>query len=176
MTKQRVFDGPTGLVDGITGRPVRQFTVTGQYYVRATAARHFWGRVLDGAVFLACFSVICVVLFLSLRTIGPEAAGFACAALWFPALYIYGTIWGTYGLFGDRAAHIRSVRITNGTRSGAWIGGWRVIAWSFIPVYILFLFMSMFENAVEHTPGYVPLDCKSGLSQGIPPVNGNDSL
>lgn len=88
---------------------------------------------------------------------------------WFPALYDYGMIWGTWGLFGDRAARMRSVRITDGTVSGPWIGGWRAILWSFFPVYLVFIIASLFEGGVDHTPGYVPLDLDSGVAKGQAP-------
>lgn len=180
MTKYK-FHGPTALIDPATGRPVRRFTRTGHYYVRATATRHFWGRVLDGAVFLAAFALL-ALLAVPLRTAMQNSPAlwelaydnsvfiFVLMLLWFPALYVYGMIWGTWGLFGDRAARMRSVRITDGTLSGPWIGGWRAILWSFLPVYVLFFIASLFEGGVEHTPGYIPLDLDSGVAKGQGPV------
>lgn len=181
MSKNTNFDGPTQLLDSLTGRPVRQFTRSGHYYVRATATRHFWGRVLDGAVFLAAFGLLSL-LALPLRSamatspIWWELAydnyflGMLLTLCWFPALYVYGMIWGTWGLFGDRAAHMRSVRVRDGSLSGPWIGGWRAILWSFLPLYALFFVVSLLDGGTEYSPQYVPLDLDSGLLKGHPPV------
>ncbi|WP_020580423.1 hypothetical protein [Actinopolymorpha alba] len=181
MAKQN-FEGPTRLIDASTGRPVRQYTMSGGYYVRASAARHFWGRVLDGVVFLAAFAVLCALVVVARKGMENNIAtlelayndGFfyaLFAVLWFVGLFVYGMVWGTWGLLGERAARMRSVRITDGTTSGAWIGGWRAVAWSFIPLYVFFLVGSMFETTnVDHSPGYIPLDLESGLGRGEPPV------
>ncbi|MHA7304323.1 hypothetical protein ACX80E_03620 [Arthrobacter sp. TMN-49] len=183
MAKKPKFDGPTGLLDPLTGRPVRQFTKSGHYYVRAAATRHFWGRVLDGAVFLAAFSVLSL-LAVPVRKAMENSPSlwelayddgffiFVLMLLWFPALYVYGMIWGKWGLFGDRAARMRSVRITDGTLSGPWIGGWRAVVWSFLPLYAAFMIASLFDGGVEHTPGYIPLDLESGVAKGRAPVPG----
>ncbi|MCU6480373.1 hypothetical protein QO003_002668 [Arthrobacter silviterrae] len=171
MAKKNTFGGPTRLVDAANGRPVCQFTASGHYYVRATATRHFWGRILDGAVFLAAYLLLAVLL-----AAGQLAAGgggipvVSLVVLWFVLLYVYGMVWGTWGLAGDRAARMRSVRIADGTLSGPWIGGWRAIAWSFLPLYIFFMIASLFDGGVDHTPGYVPLDLESGLAKGRQPV------
>lgn len=182
MAKKNNFDGPTRLIDASSRRPVRQYTMSGEYYVRASASRHFWGRVLDGVVFLAAYSVLCLLVvavrkamennLATLELAYNDAFFYALfAGLWFVGLFVYGMVWGTSGLFGDRAAHMRSVRIQDGTTSGAWTGGWRAIAWSFIPLYIFLIVGSMFEVAnVDHSPGYIPLDLDSGLTQGKPPI------
>lgn len=181
MATKPKFDGPTRLVDPLTGRPVRQFTMTGNYYVRATATRHFWGRVLDGAVFLAAFGILSLLVIPVRKAMENSPSlwelaysnGFfigLIALFWFPALYVYGMIWGKWGLFGDRAARMRSVRITDGSLSGPWLGGWRVILWSFLPLYAVFMIASLFDGGVEHTPGYVPLDLDSGVAKGHAPV------
>ncbi|MGP9501994.1 hypothetical protein ACT3TS_07245 [Specibacter sp. AOP5-B1-6] len=181
MSKNSNFAGPTRLADSLTGRPVRQYTVTGHYYVRATATRHFWGRILDSAVFLAAFLLFSLLLVVvqvvmessaALRDYAPEDSFFIVliALAWFPALYIYGMIWGKWGLPGDRAAHMRSVRIKDGTISGPWIGGWRAILWSFFPFYVVILIASLFDGGSEHDPGYIPFDLDSGIALGHPPV------
>lgn len=182
MAKKNNFEGPTRLIDASTGRPVRQYTMSGEYYVRASASRHFWGRVLDGVVFLAAYSLLCTLVVAVRKAMENNLATLELAyndtffyalfaVLWFVGLFVYGMIWGTWGLLGDRAAHMRSVRIKDGTSSGAWIGGWRAIAWSFIPLYVFLIVGSMFEvTNVDHSPGYVPLDLDSGLTQGKTPV------
>lgn len=181
MSKNSNFAGPTRLADSLTGRPVRQYTVTGHYYVRATGTRHFWGRLLDGAVFLAAFLLFSLLLVVvqvamessaALREFAPGDGFFLVliALAWFPALYIYGMIWGRWGLFGDRAAHMRSVRIKDGTISGPWVGGWRAILWSFFPFYVVLLIASLFEGGSEHDPGYIPFDLDSGIAVGHAPV------
>ncbi|MDJ0312192.1 hypothetical protein [Arthrobacter sp. H35-D1] len=180
MAKKPEFAGPTQLIDSGTNRPVRQYTMSGQYYVRATASRHFWGRVLDGVVFLAAFCVfsllvVCTQLAMknspALWELAYEDSFFMAlvALAWFPALYVYGMIWGKWGLFGDKAAHMRSVRIKDGTISGAWIGGWRAVAWSFFPFYVVLLIVSVFDGGMDHTPGYVPLGLDSGFAKGQAP-------
>ena len=45
----------------------------------------------------------------------------ALAAVWFAALFAYGMVWGSLGSVGDAAAGMRSVRISDGTTSGAWL-------------------------------------------------------
>jgi hypothetical protein len=181
VTKKSKFDGPTRLVDATTGRPVHQFTMTGHFYVRATATRHFWGRVLDGAVFLAAFGLLSLLAIpvrgamqnsSALSDLGYDNGFFISmiGLFWFPALYVYGMVWGTWGLFGDRAGRMRSVRIKDGSRSGPWIGGWRAILWSFLPLYLVILVASLFDGNAGHTPGYVSIDLESGVAKGIPPV------
>lgn len=181
MTKKSKFDGPTRLVDATTGRPVRQFTMTGNFYVRTTGKRHFWGRILDGAVFLAAFGLLSL-LAIPVRWAMQNSSSmwelgydndffiFMMGLFWFPALYVYGMIWGTWGLFGDRAARMRSVRIKDGSRSGPWVGGWRAILWSFLPLYIVIVVASLFDGNADYTPSYVPLDLESGVAKGILPV------
>ncbi|WP_052500445.1 hypothetical protein [Arthrobacter sp. SPG23] len=63
-------------------------------------------------------------------------------AAWFLVLFGYGMICGAVGSLGDAAAGMRAVRIADGTTSGAWLGGWRAVCWSFAPAYLLMAFAS----------------------------------
>ena len=97
---------------------------------------HFWGRSLDALVVMVAAGVLMAVLnslvrnlafgplsFVLLDSTGLFAA--ALAAIWFVVLFAYGMVWGALGSVGDAAAGMRSVRISDGTTSGAWLGGWR---------------------------------------------------
>ncbi|UXM91876.1 hypothetical protein [Paenarthrobacter sp. JL.01a] len=171
----------TGLVDPLNGRPVRRHPDTGAYFVKASGAAHFWGRVLDAIVFLAGYFIlaaIAAVLRESMMNSGSELGyndGFwlvLYGVLWFVGLYVYGMIWGTAGSVGDAAAGMRSVRIKNGTTAGAWLGGWRAICWSFFPFFVVMVIASALSGGGDDTwdPKFVAIDRRSGIAKGQQPI------
>lgn len=177
MATKPINDGPLRLIDPLTGRPVAQFTATHHYYVRTTAARHFWGRTLDCGIFLAAFGLLSLLVMIMGVILAPSSSDsvsdvllLLLILLWFPSIYVYGMIWGAWGLVGDRAARMRSVRLKDGSLSGPWIGGWRAILWSFFPVYVFFMIASLLDGGFDHRPRYIPLDLDSGVSQGHAPL------
>lgn len=171
----------TGLVDPLNGRPVRRHPDTGAYFVKASGAAHFWGRVLDAVVFLVGYvilAVIAAVLRESMMNSGSALGyndGFWLAlygVLWFVGLYIYGMIWGTAGSVGDAAAGMRSVRIKNGTTAGAWLGGWRAICWSFFPFFVVMVIAAALSGGGDDTwdPKFAAIDRRSGIAKGQQPL------
>jgi hypothetical protein len=171
----------TGLVDAVTGRPVRRHPDTGAYFVKASGTAHFWGRVLDAVVFLVGYVIlaaIAAVLRESMVNSGSLLGfndGFwltLYVVLWFVGLFVYGMIWGTAGSVGDAAAGMRSVRIKNGTTAGAWLGGWRAICWSFFPFFVVMVIASAISGGGDDTwdPKFAAVDRRSGIAQGHQPV------
>jgi hypothetical protein len=173
----------TGLLDAVTGRPVLAYTRTGGHYVRKAGWPHFWGRALDAVVVLAVAAILMAVLnslvqnlalgSLSLALLASNGLFLtALAALWFLVLFAYGMIIGTTGSLGDAAAGMRSVRISDGTTSGAWLGGWRAICWSFAPLYYLMAFASALSGGGGDTfeAKFTAVDLRSGAFQGAAPV------
>lgn len=173
----------TGLVDAVTGGPVLAHTRTGNYYVRKPGWPHFWGRVLDGLVVLLAAGILMAVLnslvqslalgSLSLALLSSNGLFVAAlAAIWFIVLFAYGMIMGSVGSLGDAAAGMRSVRIADGTTSGAWLGGWRTVCWSFAPLYFLLALASALSGGGGETfdARFTAVDVRSGLAEGIPPV------
>lgn len=167
MSKNSRAQSGTGLVDALSGAKVRQFSDTGGYYVEASGVRHFWGRLLDGLVFLV---VVGLIFGASSAAVGPSVATLICGLLWFPMLFIYGMIWGSVGLLGDKAGHMLSVRQKNGTTAGPWIGGWRAILWSFAPAYLILIVISLFDGDFDFLSNYTAVATDSGIAKGIPPV------
>ncbi|MFJ4267820.1 hypothetical protein ACIPY1_14775 [Paenarthrobacter nicotinovorans] len=171
----------TGMVDPLNGRPVRRHPDTGAYYVKASGAAHFWGRVLDALVFLVGYVILAAIAALlreSMMNSGSALGyndGFWLAlygVLWFVGLYIYGMFWGTSGSVGDAAAGMRSVRIKNGTTAGAWLGGWRAICWSFFPFFVVMVIASALSGGGDDTwdPKFVAIDRRSGIAKGQRPI------
>lgn len=173
----------TGLVDAVTGSPVLAHTRTGKHYVRKPGWPHFWGRLLDGLVVLLAAGILMAVLnslvqslalgSLSLALLSSNGLFVATlAAIWFVVLFAYGMIMGSVGSLGDAAAGMRSVRIADGTTSGAWLGGWRTVCWSFAPLYFLLAFASALSGGGGETfdAKFTAVDVRSGLAQGTPPV------
>lgn len=171
----------TGLVDAANGRPVRRHTATGAHYVKASGSAHFWGRVLDAVVFLAAYAVLAVIAAVARNAMMNSGSVLAYndgfwlalyATLWFVGLYAYGMIWGTAGSVGDAAAGMRSVRITDGTTAGPWLGGWRAICWSFFPFFVVMVIAAAFSGGSGDTwdPKFMAIDRRSGLAQGRQPV------
>jgi hypothetical protein len=177
----RIGDTPFEHLDAVSGRPVRQFTAGG-YFVEVGGARHFWGRVLDGVVYLAAFVVLVLLAFavrgamrnsLSLMELGYNDVFFyvLLSVLWFLGLYGYGMVWGSVGTWGDRAAGMRSLKLADGTQAGAWRGGWRAVAWSFFPVFAVMAIVSALGGGGDESfdSAYCAVDLRSGIAQGIPP-------
>ncbi|MGX9899055.1 hypothetical protein ACW0JT_02715 [Arthrobacter sp. SA17] len=173
----------TGLVDAVTGGRVLAYAKTGDYYVRKAGWPHFWGRALDGLVVLLAAGILMAVLnslvqslalgSLSLALLSSNGLFVAAlAAIWFLVLFAYGMIMGTVGSLGDASAGMRSVRIADGTTSGAWLGGWRAVCWSFAPLYFLLAFASALSGGGGETfdARFTSIDVRSGLAQGTPPV------
>jgi hypothetical protein len=173
----------TGLVDALTGGRVLAHTTTGNYYVRKPGWPHFWGRSLDGLVVVLVAGILMAVLnslvqslalgSLSLALLSSNGLFLAAlAAIWFLVLFAYGLIMGTVGSLGDAAAGMRSVRISDGTTSGAWLGGWRAVCWSFAALYFLLAFASALSGGGGETfdAKFTAIDVRSGLTQGTPPV------
>ncbi|MEV7606945.1 hypothetical protein AB0N65_16045 [Paenarthrobacter sp. NPDC089322] len=171
----------TGLVDAANGRAVRRHTDTGAYFVKASGAAHFWGRVLDAIVFLAGYSVLAVVLAVVRESMLNSGSALAYnnglwvalyVILWFVGLFAYGMIWGSVGSVGDAAAGMRSVRIKDGTTAGAWLGGWRAICWSFFPFFVVMVIASALSGGSGDTwdPKFAAMDRRSGTAQGKQPI------
>ncbi|WP_346927445.1 hypothetical protein [uncultured Arthrobacter sp.] len=181
MNKQK--PSPTGLIDPVNGLPVRRHTASGGYYVPKPGWAHFWGRSLDALVVIVAAGVLMAVLnslvqnlalgplsFALLDSTGLFAA--ALAAVWFTVLFAYGMVWGSLGSVGDAAAGMRSVRISDGTTSGAWLGGWRAICWSFAPLYLVMAIAVAFSGGGgdSFSANFVSIDRRSGVAGGDAPV------
>ena len=173
----------TGLIDAVTGGRVLAHTKTGNYYVRKPGWPHFRGRVLDGLVVLLAAGILMAVLNSLVRSLALGSLSMtllsnnalfvgALATVWFLVLFVYGMIMGRVGSLGDAAAGMRSVRIADGTTSGAWLGGWRAVCWSFAPLYFLLAFASALSGGGGETfdAKFTAVDVRSGLAQGTPPV------
>jgi hypothetical protein len=173
----------TGLVDAANGLPVLTHTGTGEYYVRKASWPHFWGRALDGLVVMLAAGVLMAVLNSLVQNLALGSLSLALlssnglfltvlAAIWFLVLFGYGMFMGSVGSLGDAAAGMRSVRIADGKTSGAWLGGWRAVCWSFAPLYFVLVFASALSggggDAFEAK--FTAVDLRSGLSQGAAPV------
>ncbi|WFR84161.1 hypothetical protein [Arthrobacter sp. Y-9] len=175
----------TGFVDAVTGRPVLRHPRTGQLYVTKKGWPHFWGRTLDAvAVLVVAGSLIAVFnalvqsyalgsLSITFQTSFWAYAG-AAAAIWFLVVFLYGMVCGRVGGLGDLAAGMRGVRISDGRRAGAWLGGWRTLCWSFAPLWVVLLILSLTEGGTSGGDGYTAkftaIDLRSGLALGMPPV------
>ncbi|WP_426301433.1 hypothetical protein [Arthrobacter sp. R-11] len=173
----------TGLVDASNGLPVRRHTETGSYYVRKAGWPHFWGRVLDALVVLAVAGLL-IVVFNSLvqnyalgslsYTLASSTGAFygVVAAIWFLVLFGYGMVCGAFGGLGDAASGMRGVRITDGTTSGAWLGGWRAVCWSFAPLYVVLTIAAAFSGSGGDSfeAKFTAIDLRSGLARGQSPV------
>ncbi|HEY8699928.1 MAG TPA: hypothetical protein VIM08_03025 [Arthrobacter sp.] len=170
-------------MDAATGRPVFAFTKTGQLYVRKAGWPHFWGRALDALVVTVAAGILMALLnsLVQNLALGPLSLALlssnglfvaALAAIWFLVVFAYGMITGTAGSLGDAAAGMRSVRIADGTTSGAWLGGWRAVCWSFAPLYYVLAFASALGGGGGDTfeAKFTAVDLRSGLSQGAAPV------
>lgn len=181
MNKQK--PSATGLVDPFNGRPVRRHTASGAYYVPKPGWAHFWGRCLDALVVTVVAGVLMAVLNSLVRSLalGPlslallDSTGLfaaALAAIWFGVLFVYGMVWGALGSVGDAAAGMRSVRISDGTTSGAWLGGWRAVCWSFAPLYLVMSIAAAFSGGGgdSFSASFVSIDRRSGVAGGAAPV------
>jgi hypothetical protein len=170
-------------VDQVTGRPVLAYTKTGGYYVRKAGWPHFWGRALDGLVVILAAGVLMAVLNSLIQNLALGSLSVALlssnglfvaalAVIWFLVLFAYGMIMGSGGGLGDAVAGMRSVRIFDGTTSGAWLGGWRAVCWSFAPLYFLLAFASALGGGGGDTfeAKFTVVDVRSGLSQGTAPI------
>lgn len=181
MSKQKPF--PTGLVDPVNGLPVRRHTASGAFYVPKSGWAHFRGRSLDALAVMLAAGVLMAMLnslvqnlalgplsFALLHSTGLFAA--ALAAIWFGVLFAYGMVWGSWGGVGDVAAGMRSVRISNGTTSGAWLGGWRAVCWSFAPIYLVMAIAAAFSGGGgdSFSADFVSIDRRSGVAGGAAPV------
>lgn len=177
------FARNTGLVDPATGRPVRRHAASGASYVPKPGWPHFWGRALDALIVMAVSGVLMAVLnslvqnlalgSVSLALLSSDGLFVAAlAAVWFLVLFAYGMIMGTTGSLGDAAAGMRSVRIADGTTSGAWLGGWRAVCWSFAPLYYLAAFASALGGGGGDTfeAKFTAVDLRSSVSRGAAPV------
>ena len=96
----------TGLVDAVNGRPVRRHPETGAYFVKASGAAHFWGRVLDAIVFLVGYGILATIVAVARNAMMNSGSLLAFndgfwltlyVVLWFVGLFVYGMIWGTAG-------------------------------------------------------------------------------
>ncbi|KIA75186.1 RDD family protein [Paenarthrobacter nicotinovorans] len=171
----------TGMVDPLTGRAVRRHPDTGAYFVKASGAAHFWGRVLDAVVFLVGYIILAAIAAVVRESMmnNGSTLGFndgfwltLYVVLWFVGLFIYGMIWGTVGSVGDAAAGMRSVRIKNGTTAGAWLGGWRAICWSFFPFFVVMVIAAALSGGGDDTwdPKFAAMDRRSGIAKDQQPV------
>lgn len=182
MNKQR--PSTTGLVDPANGLPVRRHPGSGEYYAPKPGWTHFWGRSLDALVVMAVAGVLMVVLNTLVQNLALGPLSFALldstglfaamlAAIWFVVLFAYGMLWGSFGSVGDAAAGMRSVRISDGTTSGAWLGGWRAVCWSFAPLYLVMAIASAFSGGGggdSFSANFISIDRRSGVAGGAAPV------
>ena len=165
------------------GLPVRRHTASDALYVPKPGWAHFWGRSLDALVVMVAAGVLMAVLnsLVQNLALGPlsfallDSAGLfaaALAAVWFAVLFAYGMVWGSLGSVGDAAAGMRSVRISDGTTSGAWLGGWRAVCWSFAPLYLFLSIAAAFSGGGgdSFSANFVSIDCRSGVAGGAAPV------
>jgi hypothetical protein len=173
----------TGLVDAANGLPVRRHTDTGAYYVRKAGWPHFWGRTMDALVVMVVAGVLMGVVDAANQDLAfgrLSVAMFAntgvyaavMAAIWFAVVFAYGMVWGSIGSLGDAASGMRSVRISNGERFGAWRGGWRAFCWSFAPLYLVLSFAAIFSGSGGDSfeTKFTAVDLRSGLARGQAPV------
>ncbi|MBT2597053.1 hypothetical protein [Arthrobacter sp. ISL-72] len=180
---QKKSGSSTGLIDAVNGRAVRIHPPSGAYYVPKTGWAHFWGRCLDALVVIVVAVILMTVLnslvqnlalgSLSLTLLLSDGLFFASlAGIWFVVLFVYGMFCGTVGSAGDAAAGMRSVRIADGTTSGAWLGGWRAVCWSFAPLYLLMAFASALSGGSGDTfdEKFTAVDLRSGVGRGAAPI------
>ncbi|SCL26925.1 RDD family protein [Micromonospora pallida] len=173
----------TGLLDAGNGRPIRRHPETGAYYVRKAGWPHFWGRTLDALVVMALAGILMGVVDVARQhsALGGLSTAMAVntgvhagvmAGIWFGVLFAYGMVWGSVGSLGDAAAGMRSVRISNGRRSGAWRGGWRAVCWSFAPLYLVLSIAAALSGSGGDSvdSSYTAIDLRSGLARGRAPV------
>lgn len=93
------------------------------------------------------------------------------AAIWFAVVFAYGMVWGSIGSLGDAAAGMRSVRISDGARVGAWRGGRRAIWWSFAPRYLVLSFAAILSGGGDTFESrFTAVDLRFGLARGRAPV------
>ncbi len=148
---------PTGLVDAVTGRPVLAHAVNGHLYVAKPGWAHFRGRVLDAVVVTAVAGVLMALLNALVQNLALGELSYALfmseglfaaalVTLWFLVVFLYGMAWGTWGSVGDAAAGMCSVRVSDGTAAGAWLGGWRAVCWSFVPLYVVMIVLAAFDG------------------------------
>ncbi|HSO91044.1 MAG TPA: hypothetical protein VLR70_07855 [Arthrobacter sp.] len=181
MNRQK--PSPTGLIDPVNGLPVRRHTASGAFYVPKPGWAQFWGRSLDALVVMVAAGVLMAVLnsLVQNLVLGPLSFAFldstglfaaALAAIWFAVLFAYGMVWGSLGGVGDAAAGMQSVRISDGTTSGAWLGGWRAVCWSFAPLYLVMAIAVAFSGGGgdSFSANFVPIDRRSGVAGGAAPV------
>jgi hypothetical protein len=175
---------PTGLVDAVTGRPVLAHAANGHFYVAKPGWAHFRGRVLDAVVVTAVAGVLMALLNALVQNLALGELSYALfmseglfatalIALWFLVVFLYGMAWGTWGSVGDAAVGMRSVRISDGRAAGAWLGGWRAVCWSFVPLYVLMIVVAAFDGTSaggDFDSRFVAADQHSGLAAGLPPV------
>ncbi|WP_396020177.1 hypothetical protein [Arthrobacter sp. ISL-69] len=173
-----------GLIDPVNRRRVRRHTASGACYVEVAGWPHFWGRSLDALVIILVAVSLMAVLNSLVRNLalGPLSLALfsndglfvaTLTAIWFLVLFAYGMIMGTAGSLGDVAAGMRSVRIADGTTSGAWLGGWRAVCWSFAPLYLLLAFASALGGGSGDTfdAKFTAVDLRSGVAHGAAPMH-----
>ncbi|MFG3709049.1 hypothetical protein ACGF7U_30580 [Micromonospora sp. NPDC047670] len=92
------------------------------------------------------------------------------AAIWFVVVFAYGMVWDSIGSLGD-AAGMRSVRISDGARVGAWRGGRRASWWSFAPLCLVLSFAAILGGGGDTFESrFTAVDLRSGLARGRAPV------
>ncbi|MEH1015704.1 RDD family protein [Micromonospora sp. CPCC 206060] len=173
----------TGLIDAANGRPVRRHADTGVHYVRKAGWPHFWGRTLDALVVMVVAGVLMGAVNAANQDLALGRLSMAMfsstgvyaavmAAIWFVVVFAYGMVWGSVGSLGDAVCGMRSVRISNGKRSGAWLGGWRAFCWSFAPLYLVLSVAAIFNGSGGDSfdTSFTAIDLRSGLAQGQAPV------
>jgi hypothetical protein len=173
----------TGLIDAANGLPVRRHADTGAYYVRKAGWPHFWGRTLDALVVMVVAGALMGAVDaanrdlalgrLSMAMLADTAVYVAVmAAIWFVVVFAYGMVCGSIGSLGDAAAGMRSVRISDGGRVGAWRGGRRAFWWSFAPLYLVLSFAAIFSGSGGDSfeSRFTAVDLRCGLARGRAPV------
>ena len=180
----------TNLVDALTGMPIYSNPETGQRYAIKPTWPHFWARALDSTIVITAAVILMIALHAQVENfaLGSEISlallsnGWlmfaAMTVIWFATIYLYGMICGSpVGGIGDQVVGVYEVRITDGTRSGSLVGGWRAVCWSLLPFALIFLIVGIFTSDGYTSTDlpwrdsrYVGVDTRSGLAQGMEPV------
>jgi hypothetical protein len=170
--------------------PINTHRATGKRYAAKPARPHSWARALDSAIVITA----AVILMVTLRAqVANYALGTALSeallsngmlmfaamvGVWFVTIFLYGMVCGSpVGSIGDQSFGVRAVRITDGTRPGALLGGCRAVCWSTVPFVLIFWIVGLFTDGGNYSADlpfrdsrFVGEDTRSGLARGMEPV------
>ncbi|QOD06109.1 RDD family protein [Pseudarthrobacter sp. BIM B-2242] len=119
------------------------FEDTGVPYREQPMVSHFLGRALDVLVVGGATAAV----MLSLYAVGSTAmpafdawqGSVLLLAVMLSATFLYGCLAGTAGTLGDLVTGMRTVRRTDGSRPGFWVGGLRALGWLLNIVFVVML-------------------------------------